>query len=268
MTDKKELIGLKVLNTVAFLLMISVNALANILPLNGVTTAEVSESYPNLFTPAAITFSIWGLIYILLAAFVLYQLGVFSKNNGVYRADIIKEIGLYFAISSIANAAWIFAWHYNMIFLSVILMLVILICLASISSKLSEATLSTKEKILIKIPFSVYFGWITVALIANITVLLVSLGWNGWGISQEVWTVIVMIAGLLIGMATMLKNKDIAYGLAIIWAYTGILIKHLSPTGFNGQYHAVIVTAIGSIVILVLTALFVAAANKKHPIKI
>jgi len=266
MKKNKELIGLKVLNTVAFLVMITVNALANILPINGMNTGEVSDLYPNLFTPAGITFAIWGLIYLLLAGFVLYQIGLFSKNS-VYRADIIQEIGLYFAISSFANALWILAWHYGMVFLSVIIMLVILYCLIIISTKLSEATLSTKEKILIRLPFSIYFGWITVATIANITALLVSLGWSCWGISEQMWTVIVMIVGLLIGVATMVKNKDIAYGLTIIWAYAGILIKHLSPNGFNGQYQAVIITAIGSMVVLALTAVLLVAANKKHPLK-
>lgn len=267
MGKNKGLNGLMVLNTVGFLVMVSVNALANILPLNGMNTGEVANLYPNLFTPAAITFSIWGLIYLLLAAFVLYQLGLFSKNS-VYRADVIQEIGLYFAISSFANALWIVAWHYRMVFLSVLIMLVILYCLIIISTKLSKTTLSMKEKLFIKLPFSIYFGWITVATIANITALLVSIGWNGWGISEEMWTVIVMIVGLLTGITTMVNNKDIAYGLAIIWAYAGILIKHLSPTGFNGQYNAVMITAIGSIVVLALTAVFLVAANKKHPFKL
>jgi hypothetical protein len=267
MTNKKELLGLKVLNCVTFILMVLVNALANLLPLNGVTTGEVADSYQNLFAPAPITFSIWGLIYVLLAGFVLYQFGLFSKNS-TNREDFIKEIGLYFAISSVANTVWIFAWHYHMIFISVILMIVILICLAVIAGKLSKEKFSTKEKLLVRLPFSIYFGWITVALIANITVLLVSLGWNGWGIPEQVWTVAVMIVGLLIGIATMLKNKDVAYGLAILWAYTGILIKHLSASGFQGEYPAVIATAIISMVILALAALFVAAANKKNSVKL
>jgi hypothetical protein len=266
MTSKKELLGLKVFNAVAFVLMVAANAFANIFRLNGTNTGEVSNEYPNLFTPAVVTFSIWGLIYLLLGLFVLYQFGVFDKKIPV-RDDTIQEIGLYFGISSIANAAWVFAWQYHKIFISVILLLVILICVTIISTRLSSKKFTQKEKILIRLPFSVYFGWLTVALIANITAFLVSIHWNGWGISEQAWTVIVMLAGLVIGIAVMLKNKDIAYGLTIVWAYLGILIKHVSPNGFGGQYVWIITTAVVSMIALAMAAVYVYSQKKKKSLK-
>jgi len=109
------------------------------------------------------------------------------------------------------------------------------------------AHFSLKEKFFIRLPFSIYFGWITVVTIANVTTFLVSLGWDGFGIAEQIWTVIVIIIGVVIAIATMLSNRDIAYGLVIAWAYAGIIIKHTSPAEFAGQYPAVIATASVSI---------------------
>ena len=265
MKGKEGMTTFRILNTITFVLMVFVNALANILPLNGRNTGEVSDLYPNLFAPAGITFAIWGLIYLLLAGFVFYQFGAFQRNKSTYREDLIQEIGPYFAISSLANAAWIFAWHYQMILVSVVLMLIILYCLAVIVIHISKYDLfPMKEKIFVKLPFSIYFGWITVATIANITVLLVSLGWHGWGISEQMWTVVILFVGLIIAIMTMLKNRDIAYGLVVIWAYAGILLKHLSASGFNGQYPDVIAAAIISLILLTFVAGYLAVMKKRE----
>ncbi|MFZ2537391.1 MAG: tryptophan-rich sensory protein [Oscillospiraceae bacterium] len=248
---------LKALTTATFLLMVIVNVLANILPINGVNTGEVSNSYPNLFAPAGLTFSIWGLIYLLLAGYTFYQLGFFQKGKSVLKKDVFEKVGLYFSISSIANAAWIFAWHYHFIPLSMMLMIIILVCLIMIVQVINKEALSLREKIFIRLPFSIYFGWITVATIANATTLLVSLGWNGFGIPEALWTVVMIVVGLGIGVATIFKNRDIAYGLVIIWAYIGILIKHTSASGFAGQYPSVITTVIICIVLLLIVEAYI-----------
>ena len=239
----------KVFALVTFLAMVTVNALASILPINGISTAQISDKYANLFAPAGLTFSIWGLIYLLLAGYILYLLIAMDKNTQNRR--LFNKVGILFSISSVANALWIFSWHYDFIFVSMVLMTVILVCLILIVNSLKKESLSTKEKIFVKLPFSIYFGWITVATIANATTLLVSLGWNGFGISEAIWTVIIVSIGAVIGILTVLKNKDYAYGLVILWAYAGILIKHMSTGGFNGIYIEVIISVI---VCLVLTA--------------
>lgn len=242
----------KWLNAVTFVMMVTVNALANILPINGIGTGAVSDAYPNLFAPAGLTFAIWGVIYLLLAGFVVYQLG-FIKAKNVDRVAAIKRIGLYFMISSLANTVWVFSWHYQIIPLSLMLMLVILISLILAYNGINKASLTFSEKILIRLPFGVYFGWITVATIANVTTFLVSISWNGFGLSQSVWTIVAVIAGLFISIATIWKNKDIAYGLVILWAYAGILNKHLMATGFAGKYPEIIATvAISMAVILII----------------
>ena len=259
----KKINSISLVVLITYLAMVIVNGLANALPINGMITGDISDSYPNLFAPTGITFTIWGVIYLLLAAHTAYQLGLFRKQGEEVKNALLKEVGTLFAISSLANVAWIFAWHYKNILLSLLFMLIILVCLALIYIRIHKEQMTTNEKVFIRLPFSVYFGWITVATIANVTTLLVDkLGSpvNLLGISEVVWTVVILVVGLLISVVTTLKHRDVAYGLVIVWAYIGILIKHLMdkplPDGFNSQYPAVIVTVVISLVVLVATIIF------------
>jgi len=235
----------------AYVLMVAVNALANILPINGVNTGQVSDAYLNLFAPAGLTFSIWGLIYILLGIYVLYQLGLFRDKGLAARRTGPEPVARLFILSSLANAAWIFAWHYSLMGLSLILMLVILVCLILIGRMNRPETMTSRERFMVRLPFSVYFGWITVATIANVTTWLVSIGWQGWGIPETTWTVLMIGAGLLIGVSTMLTLRDAAYGLVLIWAYGGIYLKHTSGDGFAGMYPSVITMVLACMALLV-----------------
>ena len=259
----KKVNSISILVLITYLGMVIVNGLANDLPINGMITGDISDSYPNLFAPTGITFTIWGVIYLLLAAHTAYQLGLFQKNDQPVKRDLLDQVGILFAISSVANIAWIFSWHYKNILLSMLFMLIILICLMLIYVRINKEKLTSNEKFFIRLPFSVYFGWITVATIANVTTLLVDkLGSpvNLLGISEVVWTVAILLIGLLIGAVTTFKNRDLPYGLVIVWAYIGILIKHLMakplPDGFNSQYPAIIITLIVSLVVLVITLLY------------
>ncbi len=252
----------KIIAAVLFVGVVAVNYLANALPIGGITTGEISDAYPNLFAPAGITFSIWGLIYFLLAVFVVYQFVTLPKRKDKKLEEKVYEINKYFIISSFANIAWIFSWHYQIIGLSVLLMAVLLISLIKIADILRKEKFATWDYVAIKLPFSIYFGWITVATIANITVFLVSLNWNGFGIADSVWMIIVLLVGVAIGIWRMLCDRNIAYGLVIVWAYLGILYKHLSETGFAGRYENVIVAVITCLGLLVLSILYLALKKK------
>lgn len=270
MNNKRKGTALRIITVVTFLIMIITNALANTLPLNNVSTGDVSLAYDNLFAPAALTFAIWGLIYFLLLGYVLYSLGLFRERKSEGDSSLLRKTEILFSISSVANAGWIFCWHYDLIPLSMILMLVILLCLALISRAIQDALLTSREKIFIRLPFSVYFGWITVATIANATVLLVSLGWTGFGVSEPVWTEIILLVGLAIGLMTTLKHEDIAYVLVLIWAYTGILIKHISASGFNSAHPALIYTLICCLALFVVAIIHILRSwyrRKLHPYK-
>lgn len=247
----------KITVAVTYVGMVTVNALANILPINGIDTGAVSDSYPNLFAPAGLTFSIWGLIYLLLAGHTLFQLGLFRRNKSTGHSAVLNRIGIIFSLSSVANILWIFAWHYMRIPLSMFLMVVILICLILINNQTRKADLKGAEPWLVRLPFSVYFGWITVATIANATTLLVDLDWNGFGLSGEIWTIIILVVGILIGIATTIRNRDVPYGLVLIWAYSGILLKHVSPGGFDFQYPPIVYTVMGCLILILLTIIYV-----------
>ena len=246
----------KILLTVTYLVMVATNYLANALPLNGRETGEISDIYDNLFTPAGITFSIWGLIYTLLAIHILYQWGAFHEA-GRQNGALLRRVGILFSISSLANMAWVFAWHYDQILLSTVLIITILVLLAAIVVTLRDASLTTREQWLVRVPFSVYFGWITVATVANITVWLVSLGWDGFGLDSQTWAVIIVAVAAAIGTLTLVRNRDIAYGLVLLWAFTGILIKHTAADGWAGAYPAVIGTVIACLVVFALAEVFV-----------
>lgn len=235
-------IFIKIFTAVTYIAMVLVNFLANSLPINNRSTGDISDAYPNIFAPAGLTFSIWGLIYLLLAGYVIYQFVGIKKRNNTNIEKLCKKINLLFIMTSLANISWIFAWHYDFISLSVLIMVILLILLIRIVDTLRVEQLTTQEKICISLPFDVYFGWITIATIANITVFLVSIGWNGFGLVDYVWATIILLVGALIGILRIIKDKSIAYGLVLIWAYFGILLKHVSTAGFNGQYPGVIMT--------------------------
>ena len=222
-----------------FILMVAVNAAANIVPINGVGTGEVSDSFPNLFAPAAITFSIWGVIYLLLFIFCIYYV-LRNKTFTMEKQRVYTKIADVFCINSLLNAVWIFAWHYKNIILSFIVMLLILFTLIKINMKIRNAKEFLTGEILIKLSFGIYFGWITIATIANTTTLLKYLNWGGFGISEELWTVIIVIIGAVIASAAIRFFRNIAYALVIVWAYAGIIIKHV--TVFNSEYSMIIIT--------------------------
>jgi len=222
-------LGLGFLNLIAFLATVAVNGLANALPINGKGTGELSDQYPNLFVPAGLTFSIWGVIYILLAIYAVYQLvaGLRRQERAVAFFD---RIGLLFFVSSLANIAWILAWHYEIVWAAMILMAVLLLSLLAIYLRLRVGVsgASTAEKLMVHLPFSVYLGWITVATVANATALLVDLRWDRWGLSEPFWAVALIAAAVLIALAVLGSRRDIFYTLVVDWALLGILLKRLA----------------------------------------
>lgn len=249
MNKSRLVLSLSILNLLGFLGTVVVNALATILPLNGITTGELSDLYPNLFVPAGLTFAIWGLIYVLLGIFVIYQL-LPSVRRDPPKVDFVQRIGPLFFISCIANIGWIFAWHYQIVPLSLVLMLVLLGCLLAIYMRLnigkSEAT--KVKRYLVHLPFSVYLGWITIATIANVTALLVNINWNTWGLGEQFWAVAVIIVGIAIALSVLFTRKDIYYSLVVDWALLGILLKRLSVTTVPDQ-SVVVVTIVGLVLV-------------------
>jgi len=229
---KKDLI-IKLAVTASVVAMFVVNSLANILPINGITTGALSDAIPIYFVPAGYVFSIWGLIY---AGLVVYMISMFTNFTKEDRA-----IYPWVIASSLANAAWIFLWHYRLVYVSVIAMVIILASLIAIYTILHKAK---KVSVLKTLPFNIYLGWISVASIANVSAALYVANWNGFGISPEIWSAIMIIVATGLAVYSMYK-KTYSYSLVILWAIIGILVK------FSGLSNPVeIATTVGILAII------------------
>jgi hypothetical protein len=213
----------QVLIVIAVLGMIIVNGLANALPINGQTTGEVSDRFDIYFVPAAYVFSIWGLIYVGLAALAIYQALPAHRDS-----QRLQRAALPFLASCLANAAWIFFWHFELFALTIVAMLVLLTSLISVYLRLGVGRegVSRAEAWLVRLPISIYLGWITVATVANVTQYLAYTGWNGWGIAPETWAILMLAAGCILTAAMAVTRRDIGYGLVVVWAFIGIAVEH------------------------------------------
>lgn len=213
----------RLINALTLACMLVVNALANALPLNGKNTGEISDSYPVLFTPAGYVFSIWGLIYIALIGFAVFQALPAQRAN-----ERINRIGGWFALSNVLNMAWLFAWHWEVLWLSVVFMVGLLACLLVIYTRLEiglHARTSPMEQTMVDFPFSLYLGWISVATIANVSAALYASGWNGFGLAPQVWTVIMIIVAAVLGLLMIQRRNALAYPAVLIWALIGIRVR-------------------------------------------
>jgi hypothetical protein len=261
MNGKNKVLMLAILNFLGYLGTVVVNALANILPINGKFTGELSDAYPNLFVPAGLTFSIWGVIYILLAVFTIQQLvqAIRGNDQGVWPT---VRLGYLFIVSSLANIGWIFAWHYQAVPLSLAIMLVIFGTLLAgyLRLRIGKSDTQRSDKLFVYPAYSVYLGWITIATIANVTAVLVNAGLTGLPPGEQFWTVLVIAVGILITLAMLFTRRDIFYGLVVVWAILGILLKRLALPNVPAQ-GVVIVTIVG--LALISLGIILQIARKK-----
>jgi benzodiazapine receptor len=199
------------------------NGLANALPLNGLTTGEISDRFQVYFVPAGYVFSIWGLIYLALTAYAVYQALPAQRENAR-----LGRIGYLFVLSCLANVTWLFLWHYEQFAWTMVAMIGLLLSLIAIYLRLGigRTQVPPAERWLVHVPFSIYLGWITVATVANVTSLLDHVNWGGWGIQPAVWAVLMLVVGAAIASAVGLTRGDVAYMLVIVWAFVGIAVKH------------------------------------------
>jgi len=158
----------------------------------------------------------------------------------------LGKIGILFFLSSLFNIGWILFWHYGFVWASLIMMVALFIILLSIYLKLGigKSQAPVADRGMVYIVFSVYLGWITIATIANITALLVDLGWNGFGLSEQFWAVLVIAIGIIIALAVLFSRNDIYYNLVVDWAILGILLKRLADTSIDSGA-VVIITIVG-----------------------
>jgi hypothetical protein len=206
---------------------IGINTLSNVFPLNGVSVGNLSNT---LFAsvqiiPANYAFAIWGLIYIGLIAFGIYQLQPSQREN-----PRLQHSGYLLAIACISQCAWIYLFLDRFFPLSNLAMLGILVPLMVMYQRLGigRERVSRQERWFIHLPISIYLGWISVATIVNVAIGLYSLKWDGWGIEPNVWTVVMMAIAVVIAAAIAIQRHDTAYVMVIIWALVAISIRQMN----------------------------------------
>ncbi len=208
----------QIASVAAYLVMIAVNALANILPLFGRTTGGVSDDFPSLFTPAGYTFAVWGVIYLLLAAFVVYQVLPGTRND----ARLVAARPL-FVLSCAFNVAWLVSWHALLIPLSELFIVALLLSLIALYLRagLWRAPAPAVERWLLDVPFAIYLGWVSVATVANTTILLLDLGFDG-GANAPAFTVALVVIAAVLGLLAVVTRRDWAYALVVAWGLGGV----------------------------------------------
>ena len=218
-------------NIAALLTVIAVNALANILPIAGKMTGDVSDKYSSLFTPAGFTFGIWSLIYAALLAFVIYQALPAQRDSRP-----LADLGSYFKIGCGANVLWIFAWHYEWLVPSLLLMLILLSTLIFIYRDLEivDANAPAGQRWFVQFPFGLYLGWITVATIANTSAVQSALGWNDLFIGEVAWTQLKLAIAGAIAAYVIFKRNDIVFALVVAWAAFGITMGQAQSPAVSG----------------------------------
>ncbi|WP_422659622.1 tryptophan-rich sensory protein [Paenibacillus sp. EC2-1] len=209
-------------NALAYAAVITVNILSNALPLGGRSTKEISDMYYIYMTPAGYAFIIWSLIYLLLGGFVIYQI---RRDTGT--RDSIRHIGVWFILSCVFNMTWLFLWHYLYIEWSVIAMLLLVISVGIIYRKTRHiAYPTTGEKLLVKLPFSIYLGWICAAFLVNVGIVIHKNGWSPLGLTELGWSITLLCIGAVIAFLISYPSRDSILPLVFVWAYIAIAVEH------------------------------------------
>ncbi|WP_396635909.1 tryptophan-rich sensory protein [Maribacter sp. R77961] len=245
------------LNLASVLLVIAVNYSSQVLRLNNTTIGEISGKYSNLFTPASYAFSIWGIIFLGLLAYGIFQVrrAFFSDKKSAF----IAQTGYWFVVANLLNATWVFACVYDYIGLSVLIMLGILISLLKIilNTNMEREKVSRTTLAFVWWPIGLYSGWITVATIANIAMYLTKLGWNGSFLSETNWTVTMLIIAVVLNIIVLRKRNMSAFVGVGVWALFAIYSRHKASS------EAIAYTALAGSILLLVTLLVHNIQNSK-----
>jgi benzodiazapine receptor len=244
-TIRQITVGVTAAGTILF------NILANALPLNGLYTGDISDRFKVYFVPAGYVFAIWGVIYIGLIAYAAYQALPAQTQN-----PALRKTGYLVALSGVANCVWLILWHYEHPVWTLLPMLALLGLLIAVYLQLGigRTAASRAETWCVRVPVSIYLGWITVATVANVTAALYIVQWDGFGMISRNWMLVMLAAVLGIAGLVSLTRRDIAYNLVILWALIGIAVKwQLAENPAPSVVLASLVTAAGVAAVLVFS---------------
>jgi len=243
--------GLRIANTVFFTFMVLANIYIEALPLNNVTVNEVSKAHDTIITPPDFSFMIWGVIYLWLFLFILFQFGIFNTKSEANNPDIIYKLGGFFIFSSILNVGWIVAWHYEYLVLAFLLIFAIWITLIIAYGRMISEIRDFKDRFFVQFPFGMYLSWLTAATLVNAMALLTYYNPDLLAIPASYW--ICAALAVIFGMSEyyVIKHKDFVYGLTSLWVLSGLLYRYfgLMYKEGNGMF-VFLLLAVLSVVLL------------------
>ena len=234
------------INGLFFAVTLTINALGAFGLINGLSQKEISDMYLTLITPSPSTFSIWSVIYSLLMISVIFMI---ARKGDSYYKNAIEQISTLFRISCIMNIAWIISFSYVQIELSLLFILGFLITLTMICQKL--LTIQDGKRWLLPMTFGIYTGWLIIATVVNIAAALVKLKWNGFGLANDIWAIIILIIAVLLIILVNFRIQSAAFPLPVAWAYYGIYQFLNAPEGFKGEFGLLQTIAIAGMVTLI-----------------
>ena len=224
---------LSILNLVALVIHVTLSYFTQFKLISEQDVGQVSDAYDSLFTPAGITFAIWGVIYTALLFFCIYHIRMAFKQEDTHHAnENVLRIGPWFILNNIGAASWLIVWTKGLITASAGLIIFQLLTLIIIHLRLNihDPHSKTDSKIFTQFPLSIYFGWLTIATIANISVYLLASGWKGFGLNYSPieWTRIMIGIAVFLTALVVFTRRNVFFGLVIIWALYGIILKRES----------------------------------------
>lgn len=234
------------LNGLFFIVTLAINTLGAIGLISGLSQKQISDKYVTLITPSPATFSIWSIIYTFLLIAVIVMI---ARKNDPYYQKAADQITVLFRISCILNIAWIVAFSYVQVELSVLFILGFVITLSLICQKLLK--IQDKKRWLLPLSFGIYTGWLFIAAVVNIAAALIKLKWNGFGIANDIWAMMILIVAVLLIIFVLSKNRNAVFPLPVAWAYWGIYQFLTAPEGFKGEFGLLQTTALAGMAVLV-----------------
>ena len=251
----KSSLSIAILALFAILSTLTINALSNFFPLKGANIGEISNTVFQgvQITPANYAFAIWGLIYIGLIAYGIYQLRPAQRQD-----PTIRRVSILLIIACVAQITWVYLFTMRLFWLSVVAMLAILLALISAYLQLGVGKVQVlrDRQWLAHIPLSIYLGWISVVTVVNVASALYISNWDGWGISNTNWTAIMLVVATAIASIVTIQRADIAFSCVFIWAFIAIAIRHLNNP-------IILITAVLGAIVLGVLLVF----SSKKPVK-
>ena len=263
MLRKLEAMPFRILNLISVIIMISANILFEVLPLNGISTAQVSNAHDTILTPPGFTFSIWGLIYLWLLLGGLFQAGLFYTKKDADNPDLIYAVKSLFPIACLIDIVWLVMWHYELILLCLIEIVLLWLALLLVYLRLLPEIRTLKERLFLLCPISLFLSWISAASLLNLTVLIHDSSSDMLGLGMLPWSIAVLLILFAISEFFIIKYADYVFGLTALWVFAGIITRFFLISEDSSNLMSIVVLASSLAGILLLSLLIRAFSRHK-----